>query len=75
MKNRLNKNIIIVSILLLILISCFTIFKKLEYIEYTKNYNNKINYIVDYIKTNTNLSDEEVIDMINNDAIDYNYTY
>ena len=71
MKNRF-RNIIIIIIVLLVSLVTFSIYKKNEYTEYTKNYNNKINYIVDYIKANTDLSDEEIIEMINNDTIDYN---
>ncbi len=69
---KINKKIIFVTIIILISFLTYTFYKIKGYKEYNKNYNNKINYIIDYVKQNTSLSDEEIIEMINNDTLEYN---
>lgn len=70
MKKR-NKFIIYI-ILFIILISIFSYINISEYNSYNKNYNEKLGYIVDYIKANTELTDAEIIEMINSDTNTYN---
>ena len=71
MKIKLNKKIIFVTIIVLISVLIYNLYKFKEYKEYNKNYNNKINYIIDYVKENTSLSDDEIIEMLNNDTLKY----
>ena len=72
MKIKVNKKIIIAIIIVLISLLTYNFYKLKEYREYNKNYNNKINYIIDYVKENTSLSDEEIMEMINNDTLEHN---
>ena len=71
MKIKLNKKIIFVTIIVLISVLIYNLYKFKEYKEYNKNYNNKINYIIDYVKENTSLIDDEIIEMLNNDTLKY----
>nr|MBP3259045.1 HAMP domain-containing histidine kinase [Bacilli bacterium] len=68
---KINR-IIIILIILLIPIVLYSVYKISEYKEYNKNYNNKINYIIDYVKTNTSLSDDDILKMINNNELNHN---
>ncbi len=69
---KINKRIIIILILLIVSLSSLIVYKKIEYKKYIKNYNNRINYIIDYVKDNTTLSEEDIIKMLNNKTLKYN---
>ena len=69
---KINKRIIIILILLIVSVSSLIVYKKIEYKKYIKNYNNRINYIIDYVKDNTTLSEEDIIKMLNNKTLKYN---
>ncbi len=64
---KINKSIIYI-VLITILLSVFIIYKNLEYHKYVNNYNQKIGYILDYIKDNTELSDAEILNMIKSNS-------
>ena len=59
-----KNKIIIYIIILAISLSIFSYFNIKEYHTYNENYNEKIGYMVDYIKDNTTLTDDEIIKMI-----------
>ncbi len=69
---KINRRIIIILILLIVSLSSLIVYKKIEYKKYIKNYNNRINYIIDYVKDNTTLSEEDIIKMLNNKTLKYN---
>ena len=71
---KISKKIIIPTIIIILSLVLYSFYKINEYKEYTRNYNDKINYIIDYVKKNTALTDSQIIDMINNKTLEHNLT-
>ena len=76
MKNKIKfKKLLIKSLLIIILfLISFLIIDNYEYKTYIKNYNIKINQIVEKIKEkNINITDKEIIEIINSNKNDNNF--
>ena len=65
LKSYLIKTIIVITVFLLL----FLILNHLEYNTYKKNFNNKINALIEYIeKENKNINKEEIIKILNDNS-------
>ena len=64
---KINKKIIIVFLISIVSISLFSYFNYLEYNKYIINYNNKLSKIASYAHDNLKISDNDILNMLNND--------